>query len=166
MRDHWYLVFCKPRKEMQAAKGLEEQEYAVYLPRLRRRARRSRRISELEEPLFPRYLFVSPSYGEQSLAPVRSTRGVSHLVRFGGECVPVAGELIEALRKREDPQTGCHHLNLAPLQPGQRVMITAGPLAGMEAIFQAQNSEERVIVLLNCLGRGTRTQVDRHAIAV
>ncbi|MCG5495776.1 transcription/translation regulatory transformer protein RfaH [Ectothiorhodospira variabilis] len=166
MHHCWYLVFCKPRREMQAADSLEEQDYAVYLPRLRRRARRARGTLELEEPLFPRYLFVSPTHDEQSLAPIRSTRGVSHLVRFGGQCVPVDGALIEALKQREDPHTGCHHLYPPTLRPGQRVMITSGPLAGMEAIFQAQNSEERVIVLLDCLGRGTRTQVDRQAIAV
>ena len=35
------------------------------------------------EPVFPRYLFVRLDFGVTNLAPIRSTLGVSDLVRFG-----------------------------------------------------------------------------------
>jgi len=46
-------------------------------------------LSEIEESLFPRYLFVQLDIGPQGLdwGPIRSTMGVSRLVRFGVEAV-------------------------------------------------------------------------------
>jgi transcription antitermination factor NusG len=36
---------------------------------------------------------------------------------------------------------------------GERVLVAVGPLTGMEGIFHAEKGEDRVLILLNFLGR-------------
>jgi transcriptional antiterminator RfaH len=66
--------------------------------------------------------------------------------------VPVVPEeVIDALRARADAEN-C--IDLQPedgFAPDDRVLITEGPLAGLEAVFRARNSQERVVVLLNLM---------------
>ncbi len=55
------------------------------------------------EPLFPRYLFIRLGQGhaDQSWDPIRSTKGVSQLVRFGVSPAKVHDDLIDQLRATE-----------------------------------------------------------------
>ncbi|WP_412851419.1 transcription/translation regulatory transformer protein RfaH [Ectothiorhodospira shaposhnikovii] len=164
METAWYLVYCKPRQEALAASRLRAQDYRIYLPRLKRRVRRAGRIRELEEALFPRYLFAAPSHEDQSIAPIRSTVGVTSLVRFGEQYPYIDAGIISLLRGREDPATGCHHLPADLPQPGQRVVITQGPLEGLEGIFETLSGETRVFILLDWLGKQTRARINLEDI--
>ena len=156
---NWYLVYSKARQEAIAARGLAEQGYDVYLPMLRSRRRRAKGMVDVEEPLFPRYLFVAPSNPEQSISPVKYTAGVSNIVRFSGDFEPVPQGMIEALQAREDPETGYHSLAPPNLQPGQRVRIQTGAFAGLEGVFEARAGRDRVIVLFELLGQKARTEI-------
>ncbi len=81
----WYAVCCKPRQEAIAEENLLRQGFHVNLPRIRiRRHRRGQWIDAIEA-LFPRYLFIRIDPYRCNTAPVRSTRGVVGLVRFGGQ---------------------------------------------------------------------------------
>ena len=80
--NRWYVALCKPRQEMVAEANLTNQGFAVYLPRLKNRHRRAGRWDDRVGPLFPRYVFLAASL--ESAAPIRSTRGICCLVRFGG----------------------------------------------------------------------------------
>jgi transcriptional antiterminator RfaH len=44
------------------------------------------------------------------------------------------------------------------------VTIVEGPFAGVNAIFQAESGKERVMLLLDLLGRSNRVQVQSHQI--
>lgn len=156
----WYAVLCKPRGEEAAAANLQNQGYAVYLPRLLGRHRRQGKWVERIEPLFPRYLFLRPRDETQSLAPVRSTPGVSSLVRFGGQPAVVSDALIEELRARQDAAAGMH-LQYTAFKPGATVRFVEGPFTGLEGIFSKETGEERVMVLLDLLGKMNSLKVDR-----
>lgn len=120
--NHWYAALCKPRQEAVAEAILVNQGFAVYLPRLTT-PRRAGRWVDSAEPLFPRYLFVGADLEAKSLAPIGSTRGVSGLVRFGGEPAVVLDNLIEALRQRENTATGLHVCARPLFAPGDRVKL-------------------------------------------
>jgi len=147
----WYLVHTRPRQEEIAREHLERQGYGVYLPRLQLPRRRRGRWHDVVEPLFPRYLFAGARRDEQSLHPIRSTRGVSALVRGGDSYTPVPVGLLDELRSREDA-AGLHQLRPDDLQPGDRVQILAGPFAGLEAVFHSRQGADRVRVLLTIIG--------------
>jgi transcriptional antiterminator RfaH len=157
--SEWYLVYCKVRQEDTAAKGLEEQGYIVYLPKMRIRKRRSSGVAMVEEPLFPRYLFVSLTDKDQSISPVQYTRGVQNLVKFGTQLMQVPGAVVATIREREDPETGFHRLEMPGLKVGDQVQIKSGAFAGLEGIFKARSGKERVIVLLSILGQQVQAEV-------
>lgn len=155
----WYLVHTKPRQEHTARLNLERQGYGVYLPLakvLRRRG--DRRVAALG-PLFPRYLFVSLDLARDNAAPIRSTVGVSALVRFGPDATPVPSKLIATLRAREGPD-GVHHWAARAVVPGARVRIAGGKLHGYEGIFLARSGRERATVLIEILGGAVRATVE------
>jgi transcriptional antiterminator RfaH len=55
---HWLLAYTKPRQEALAEEHLRRQGYEVLCPQLRVQKLRRRKWTWVEEPLFPRYLFV------------------------------------------------------------------------------------------------------------
>jgi transcriptional antiterminator RfaH len=112
------------------------------------------------EPLFPRYLFLNATPGQQNLAPIRSTRGVANLVRFGTKLVEVQESIIQAIKNKQDPQTGLVQLDPVPVQPGDKVKVFDGPLAGIEGIFRERKGESRALLLMNLLGRESQVEVN------
>jgi transcriptional antiterminator RfaH len=156
----WYLIHTKPSAEGIAQANLERQGYEIYLPRLLQSSLRRRARHERIVPLFPRYLFLRLREGCQPLAPVRSSAGVSSVVRFGSRYGVVADDVIGKLRSRADPLTGLHRLTSpTPLARGDAVRLAAGPFDGLEGIFQRSDGDERAVVLLKLLGQETPVRV-------
>ena len=50
------------------------------------------------------------------------------------------------------------------LTKGDTVTITAGPFAGIEAIYETEGTENRVIILLDILSRATRLKIDANSL--
>lgn len=155
----WYLVYSKPRQEAVARTQLERQGYQTYLPMIRTPRRRLGKRTIRIEPMFPRYLFIRLDKITDNWAPIRSTVGVSSLVRFGTDPAPVPNALVEMIKARDD-RAGIQDLPLHEFQPGQPVRIEEGPFAGYEGIFVAASSRERVMVLLDIVGKSARTQIE------
>ncbi len=163
--DCWYAVFCKPRQETVAEENLLRQGFQVYLPRIRIRRRRRERWIDAVEVLFPRYLFIRIDPLQRSTAPVRSTRGAVGLVRFGGEPALIPDAVMDALLRREDLSSGLHQDNRPIFAAGEPINLVEGPLAGMEGVFTHEDGEQRVIVLLDLLGKTNRIRVNRDWVA-
>jgi transcriptional antiterminator RfaH len=159
----WFLVHSKVRQEETARINLERQGYSVYLPRLRQRRRRGGRVVTRVEPLFPRYLFLQLDTRTDNWAPIRSTVGVSALVRFGDEPAPVPDSLI-ALLKAKESEAGLHEWVEPGLRHGQPVRVATGAFRDYEGIFVARSGHERVVVLLDVLGRQVRARLDLDQI--
>jgi transcriptional antiterminator RfaH len=155
----WYLIHTKPSGETVARENLERQGYEVYLPRVVEPVRRGGLWSERICALFPRYLFLRLIEGTQALAPVRSSFGVSGVVRFGARYAIVADKVVDALRSRESGD-GVHRLVRPPKPvPGERVRLESGPFEGFEGIFEREAGADRVVVLLNLLGQDAHVRV-------
>lgn len=121
-----------------------------------RRTERKPRI----EPLFPRYLFLKADADHQSLGPVRSTRGVNGLVRFGKELAIMSESVIDAIKLRSDPETGLVQLKPVPVKKGDKVRVFDGPLAGIQGIFKERKGEKRALLLMELLGTESTVEVD------
>lgn len=158
----WYAVQSKVRQESVAAENLTRQQYDVYLPLIQSPKRRRGRWRDVIEPLFPSYFFVQLDLQRQNTSPIRSTRGVTGLVRFGNEAPqPVPNGLIERLKATETDSDGI--IRPQPVfEPGDRVEIASGPLTGLQAVFLSSSGEERANLLLELLGRSNRVVLSRH----
>ena len=160
----WYLVHTKPRKERVAEQNLQRQGYEVYLPLIQQPRRQRSHWIEAIDPLFPRYLFVHLQPGYDNIGPIRYTTGVHNLVRFTAEPAVVPDHVIESLKQATDHNTGLHHPQTPLFKPGDKVIIDEGPLAGLSAILLAETGEERVVILLEMLGRENRVTVERNLL--
>lgn len=158
----WYLVQCKAREGFKAEQHLSEQGFTCFHPvQWRRKRIVGQRPQAQLESMFPFYLFLFVGHG-QSLASVRSTRGVLKLVAFGGLPLQVSPQLVADLRQC------CQALATPPaeqvLQPGDRVSIQNGPFSELEAIVHCAKANDRVVLLLNLLGRDTKIELERSQV--
>jgi len=148
----WYVCRTKPRQEPLAASKLQEQGYEVFLPMLDKWARKKGIWSKAQQVMFPRYGFVRCGRPGQSLAPIRSTPGVTGLVAFGNSPATLDEALVEAIRSVANAQAAHNKEEIFPFQTGGTVEICAGPLSGLTGIVSSV-ADERVTVLLSLLGR-------------
>jgi len=156
---NWYAVHTKPRQEKEARQHLERQGYEVFLPLIKMKKRIRNKWTNRIEPLFPRYLFIRLAMFEDNFAPIRSTRGVHELVRFGEYPAQVPTDLVRALIVGQDELLGLTKQR-PTFEKGQKVAVIDGALKGLSAIVQKDSGEERVMVLLSLLGRESVVEVD------
>jgi len=159
-KPNWYVVVSKPRQEKTALENLQYQGFECFLPLAENPYQRRKKSRQPAEPLFPRYLFLHANSQQQNLAPVRSTKGVLNMVRFGLQLAVVPPSIIQALKARRATDTGLIKLTPDPMQPGENVTVFDGPLAGLTGILKQHSSETRALLLLKLLGRETTVEVD------
>jgi transcriptional antiterminator RfaH len=159
-QPNWFAVYTRPRQERTALEHLERQGFRCFLPMAINPYQRRTERKPRAEPLFPRYLFLNANAGRQSLGPVRSTRGVVNLVRFGMQLATMPAPVIEAINERCDPVTGLVQLDPVPVEVGDRVKVFDGPFAGFEGIFKERKGEMRALLLMSMLGTETTFEVD------
>ena len=147
-RPCWYLVQCKPREDERALEHLGRQGFQCYRP--------TRKVERLHqgksrfnvESLFPGYLFIHLDRVKDNWHPIRSTRGVNRIVTFGLEPTPVADEIVDGIQTRLAASPGGPQPRFSA---GDRVLITEGAFADLEAIFVSNEGDQRVSLLLNIL---------------
>lgn len=148
----WHAVQCKGGESFRAADNLINQGFHVFHPTCQRQKKRRGRTEWVTEPLFPYYLFIQLDQTNSNWRPIRSTPGVSQLVRFGSHPAAVDDALIELLQIYD----GLSLSDAIAFQAGENVTLEKGPLSGLPATFSRQlsrtcNGEERAIVLLQWL---------------
>jgi transcriptional antiterminator RfaH len=155
------VVHTKIRQEALAMTNLNRQGFECYIPMLKMEKMRRHKATLVEEPMFPRYLFIRLDTGGSgpSWSPIRSTLGVNQLVRFGGQPAKVDGLLIDLIRSREQG-THAQPLFLA----GENVTVADGPFAGLEAIYQNTDAESRSMILLNILSKPVAMRIDTASL--
>ena len=163
--ERWYLAYTKPRQEQIALSNLESQSFDAYLPLYKKFKPSPQGTVALFEPMFPRYIFFRPGKPEQSIAAVRSTKGVATIVRFGFEPAVMPDALVQCIRQLEQDRSQATLQEISNLKAGLTVRLQHTALDGIEGIIQ-NVSNKRVAVLLEILGRPTVIQVEHHQVAV
>ena len=152
----------KPQKESFALKKLSEQGFAMYSP-LRRHekiVRHKRVVKHL--PLFPRYLFIQQDeHFLQQQHVIRSTPGVSQLIKHGEIIIPISDEIIDSIRSLEQSHQGStEHFFIK----NESVRIRAGIYKDLEAIYLQDDGEQRAILLIQLLQTNTPLSVDKTSL--
>ena len=162
MGMNWYALRSKPRKEDVLWKQLQLQGYVVFYPRLRvhtvnPRARQVR-------PSFPGYMFIQVDLAQTGLSTFKWMPHAIGLVSFGEEPSIVPENLIHAIRRRVEEIASAGGELFDGLHAGDSVVISEGPFAGYEAIFDARlPGSQRVRVLLLLLTNQRNIPVELQA---
>ncbi|MEE8275766.1 MAG: transcriptional activator RfaH [Alphaproteobacteria bacterium] len=159
----WYVAHTQPHGEPRALANLLRQGFEAYLPRFRKWRRHARRTERVPAPLFPRYLFVAFDEATARWRAIHSTFGVHHLICTGDAPAPVPPGVVDDIRAREED--GFVSLGrLAAYKPGDPVRIAAGSLCDRIGLFERMDERERVVLLLEMLGRQVRVALPLDAV--
>ncbi len=150
----WHVIHTKVREEFRALENLQNQGYEVFLPTCQVQKRLQGKIKLATEPLFSRYLFIRLSDVNSNWSPIRSTRGVSQLLRFGQSAEPVVipDPIVQCLKQRCTKEEPLHQI----FQAGELLQITKGPFKGLLGFFQKlqtlPDGMTRALLLVEILG--------------
>jgi len=147
----WFVIYTQPRGEGRAVVHLRRQGYTAFCPHVRKTARHARKTRTSLLSLFPNYLFIRLDMSRDLWRSINGTMGVIQLVTSGEVPQPVPDGIVELLREKFGPDGVAE--GSVPLKQGQAVKITRGPFADLIGRLERLGSENRVIVLLELLGR-------------
>jgi transcriptional antiterminator RfaH len=161
--ERWFLVHTLSKNERKAEWHLGAQGFRTYLPQIRKTIRHARKLSTVQAPLFPGYLFVVLDLERDRWLSVRSTIGVARLFTHrDGRPIPVPGGIVESLIARTDGKLT--RLD-AGLVKGQHVRILSGPFADLLGTLERLDEAGRVQVLLQMMGTVVPVTLHRSALS-
>jgi len=155
-RLSWYALQVRTRKEAYVASQIQGQGFECLLPTYKSIRKWSDRVKELEQPLFPGYLFCRFDF--QNRRSVITTPGVLQIVGFGRTATPVADEEIRGLQlaaSSDMPKQPWPYLEI-----GQRVQVIYGTLTGLEGILVNVKGNHRVVLSVTLLQRSVAMEVE------
>ncbi len=155
-RVAWYALQVRSRKENHVASQITGQGYECFLPTCTSIRKWSDRVKELEQPLFPGYLFSRFDF--QDRRPLITTPGVLQIVGSARTAIPVSDEEIRALQLVVS--SGVSKQPWLYLEVGQRVRVNYGALAGLEGILVSSRGNHRVVLSVTLLQRSVAMEVD------
>jgi len=160
----WFAVQTQPRSEDRAVAHLLRQGFEIYLPRCAKKRRHARRVDTVAAPLFPGYLFIRLDLDTTPWRSIDGTRGVIRIVRHGDRPAPLPNGIIEALRQHED-DSGLHTpASLLVFAPRMRLRIIGGAFDDHIGQFERMSTDQRVVLLLNLLGRAVQVKLPISAV--
>ena len=163
--DQWYAVYTQARMEKWGRSNLWERGFEVYLPLYHKERRHARKTDWVSAPLFPRYLFVAAYPQSRQQHSINSAPGVISLVTFGERPGLISGAVIKAIQAREDAVGHVQLVDQNTLVPGEQVRLQSGAMADRVGLFGCRSEGDRVVILLNLLGREVRVKVPASTIA-
>jgi transcriptional antiterminator RfaH len=153
----WYVIHTRRLQEDRAGANLSAWGIETFVPRLMTRTAPPR-----IDALFPGYIFARFNI-EAMLRKICFTRGVAHVVSFGGIPASIGDEIITMIRYRVEKdgfiRTG------QDFEPGDKVIINSGPLQDLAGVFERDlPAQNRVRILLNTAAYSARVEVSRHEV--
>lgn len=145
----WYPVYTNPRAEKKAYQALINKGIEAYLPLHRQLKQWSDRKRWVEEPFIKSYVFVNITEHEQ--ANILMTKGISRFLYFMGKPASMPNRQITELKLL---MASPYELEITEeeLQPGEKIILKAGPLKGMTGEVVSQRSQKQLILRLESIG--------------
>jgi transcription antitermination factor NusG len=159
-RWSWHAVWTHSHCEQAVHDQLVDRGFRTFLPKVDLWSRRRGVKRLIPAPLFPGYLFLRHAVDKSAHLDLTRVKGV---VRVLGErwdrLSVVPDDEIDAIEKIA---SGRQRVMPFPyLTQGQRVRITAGPLAGVEGILVESRAHQGLLVLsVHLLQRSVAVVVD------
>ncbi len=152
----WFALQVRSRRESSIAAQLIEQGYECFLPLYKSVRRWSDRMKELEQPLFPGYLFSRFDY--LNCRSLLMTPGVQQVLGNGRSPIPVEETELESIRQALS--SGLPNQPWPYLQVGERVRVNYGSLNNLEGFLINFRGSHRVVLSVTLLQRSVAMEID------
>jgi len=164
----WYILHTYSGYENKVAsdimkvvenRGLQSLIEEVYLPvEMTRQVKENGKEVEVEEKLFPSYVFVKMIITNESWYICRNTRGVTGFVGPGSQPTPLSEEEVRNLGIITKETS-------VSLDVGDSVKIKSGPLEGFEGTVSSVDPDQnKVVVDLVMMGQMAPTSFELSAV--
>lgn len=157
----WFAVQVRSRRETYVSSHLEGQGIECFLPLYKSKRRWSDRVKEIEQPLFPGYLFCRLDLNRRG--PLLMTPGVQQIVGVGR--TPMAVEEVEVQAIRVALSSGLPSQPWPYIQIGERVRVNFGSLVNLEGILVNFKGSNRVVLSVTLLQRSVAMEIDMDWIS-
>jgi transcriptional antiterminator RfaH len=162
MTKTWFVLQFKPNSHHQAAKNLNRQGFETFLPLHDVTSRKASRFINTTQPLFPGYMFVKFDRTKSDWHKINNTYGVSRLITFNSILKSIPTRFIDSLMQRYDLSGKL--LPIQKLKKGDQVTVLTGPFANFIATVEKYESDQRIWILMDLMGRKTKTQTPSDAL--
>lgn len=159
----WYAVWTRSHCERAVAEQLAAKGFTTFLPEMDVWSRRGdAQLSRV--PMFPGYLFVHTAVDKHRYVEMLKVRGLVRVLGDGwNRLAPIPDADVEAIQRVVAANVPV--LPHAHLSYGDRVMVAAGPLAGVTGIFVRDDAQRgRLVLSIDLLGRSVAVEVDCTAV--
>ena len=156
----WLVATSLVGRQSEALNNLDAQGFATYRPLYREKYFVRGRKRWRTASLFGRYLFVRQT---PEWPAVRHTRGIDSILAAEERPLGVPDPEIDAIRARED-HNGIIHI-IKGFQPGQRVRVRRGIMAGALGTFVSLVGQDREVALFELLGQLTKVELAAGSLA-
>jgi len=161
-RSGCYAFNVRVRGEDSIARTLRDKGYEVLLPSYIQRRHYSDRTKRVKCALFPGYVFAYATI--DSMMGILGTPGTKYVLRSGATIAPLLSEDEQAVRALCLVEGECEPCG--GLHVGLRVLIEAGPLAGLTGTLTNIRNKDRVIISIESVRRSVMVEVGNTNIRV
>ena len=162
MSKEWFILQFKSNSYRQATENLSRQGFETFLPLHDATSRKSSRFINTSKPLFPGYMFIRFDRAESEWHKINYTYGVSRLITFNSSLKSIPSIFIDNLMKRYDSSGKL--IPIAGMKKGDKVKILEGPFANFIATVEKYETEKRIWILMDLMGRKTKIQTPSDAL--
>lgn len=160
--ERWYAAQTIRGREHFAKSNLERQGVRTYLPLFSRPvARRGTTVGQISA-FFPGYVFIAMPAVSSLWRSVRGTYGVSRVISFGDAPAPTPVGFVELLLARTAPDGVLGFAD--DIRPGDPIRVVGGAFDRVYGVLCSVEPSQRVVVLLNLMGRQVPVSLDRRSV--
>ena len=157
-----HLLQFKSNSHRLAVRNLKRQGFETFLPLQEITRHKGSRFTVDLRPLFPGYMFVGVELEVAPWRTINSTIGVSRLVSFANNYKPLPLNFISSLMLRCNEEGKL--LPPKTLNAGDSVEVVNGPFVNFVATIEKIDAQQRVWILMELMGRGTRVKVQQEQL--
>jgi transcriptional antiterminator RfaH len=160
----WYLIQFKPNSHNRASRNLNRQGFETFLPLHDTTSRISSRFINTSKPLFPGYMFIRFDKANIEWHKINNTYGVSRLITFNSILKSIPAAFVDNLMKRYDSSGKL--LPIQKLKKGDQVTVLMGPFANFIATVEKYEADQRILILVDLMGRKTKIQTPSNNLTL
>ena len=159
-RKRWIAAYTKPRHEKAVQKKLEDNEFEVYLPMVRKRQQWSDRKKWVDFPLFKSYVFICTH--KENHMKILQTPSLINIVKFGKKIAYIEDKTINSIKQIIEggfiPETTNYFIN------GDPVKIKHGPLKGLTGEVVRIDKNNRLLIRIDAIKLSISIKIEKKLL--
>ena len=156
----WYALQIRQRGRELCEQMLRNAGYEYFSPCQRTERQWSDRKKIVDLPLFPGYVFCR--FDPFKRLPILKMPAVIGVVSAGKRLLEVDSRELEAVRVAVESRLPVEPVPY--LSPGEKIIITAGPLRGVEGVLERVKKQPRLLLSITMLNRSISVEVDMSQV--